>query len=161
MSRAPHDVSQHQAETEEERAEWPYASLIFFGFFGTKTPAGKRLAWRTTAFLALMVVCGIGLRDGYRTPFPDLLWLTGVPGSALGIWWSYARYLKALDELSRAMQLKASTFAYGAALTLMLTGIAVALIDPTPEIPRQLLALPVLAEVVRGVALAYLARQYR
>ena len=152
-------------ETEQDRTDepgdWPYASLVIFGFFGTDTPEGKRLARRTTAFLALLVVGGIGLRDGYRTPFPDLLWLICIPGSAVGMWWSYTRYLRALDELRRTIQLKAFAFAYGAALTLMVTGLGVALIDPTPQVPRQLLALPVLAELFRGAALAYLARHYR
>lgn len=144
-----------------EGADWPYASLMLFGFFGTDTPEGKRLAWRTAAALVLFVVSALGLADGFHSPFPDVLWVLGLPGSVLAIGWAYGRYLGALDELNRTIQLKAFVFAYGAAMTLMAIGVTVALIAPTSASPKRLLLLPVFAELFRGVALAVLARRYR
>jgi hypothetical protein len=158
MSRDPH-VDNHL--TEDEGAEWPYASLVFFGFFGTGSPAGRRLAFRTTAFIVLSVVSILGLSDGFEAFFPDLLWLLGLPGAVLGMWWSYARYLGSLDELSRTIQLKGFAAAYGAAMTLLAGSLAIAWFDPSPRVPWELLALPVFAEAVRGMALAYVARQSR
>ena len=161
MSREPDHGHQRSVETNDEGAEWPYASLVLFGHFGASTPEGKRVAWRSTAFLALLVASALALRDGYQTPFPDLLWLLGIPGAAAGMWWSYARYLGALDELARTLQLRAFAFAYGAAMTLMTVGLALASVTPAPEVSRGLLALPVLAEPLRGAVLVYLARKHR
>lgn len=152
-----------EAEPGPERepgGEWPYTSLLIFGFFGTDTMEGKRLAWRTTLFMVLFVVSVIGLGGGYSGPFPDLLWLAGMPGAVVGIWWSYGRYLGALDELSRSIQLRAFGVAYGAAMTLMALGMAVAWTLPEPASPASLLGLPVFAELARGFALAHFARRY-
>lgn len=161
MGREPEHVRHHGDAEYDESAEWPYASLAFFGFFGTGSPAGKRLARRTTGFLLLFVVSMLGLDDGFRAVFPDLLWLVGLPGAVVGLWWSYARYLASLDELGRMLQLKAFAAGYGAAMTLLAIALAVAWIHPTPRVPWELLALPIFAEGFRGLALAYVARQYR
>ena len=153
------DPRAHDAPGED--AEWPYASLLILGYFGADTPAGKRLARRTTGFLLVFVVSMLGLRDGFEQLFPDLLWLLGLPFSVLGIWWAYARYMPTLDELSRVIQLRSFAVAYGAAMVLLAVGLAVAWINPTPRVPWQLLALPVFAEGARGMALAHFARRYR
>ena len=147
----------------EEGTEWPYTTLLLFGFFGTDTPAGKRLARRNNGFMVLFLVCmfASGARDGFHALFPDLLWLLGLPGSVIGTGWAYARYLRSLDELSRMLQLKAFAFGYGAAMTLVATALAVTWIAPTPRVRWELLSLPVLAEAFRGLALVHLARQYR
>lgn len=157
----PRGTGREPPRPSEENAGWPYASLLLFGFFGAGTPEGKRLARRTFGFLIVYVVCALGLAGGYDGPFPDLLWLAGAPGAAVGVWWAYARYLGELDELSRAIQLKALAFAYGAAMTLMVTALAVSWLRPGAETPETLILLPLLAEGFRGVALVYLARQYR
>lgn len=155
--------SSSQSHPEEETAEWPYTTLLLFGYFGKNTPAGKKLSRRNNTFMALFLVCMLtgGARDGFHALFPDLLWLLGLPLSVMGAVWAYAVYLRSLDELSRMLQLKAFAFAYGAAMTLMTVGLAVASIAPVPRVPWELLVLPVLAEVFRGLALAHLARQYR
>jgi hypothetical protein len=70
-------------------------------------------------------------------------------------------YLRSLDELSRLLRLQAFAFGYGAAVTLMAVGLAVAWMAPTPRVPWELQVLPVFAELFRGLALAHLARQYR
>ncbi len=157
-----HSNADRRNDPIEDPAEWPYTTLLLFGYFGQNTPAGKRLSRRTNAFMALFVVCMFtsGARDGYHA-LPDLLWVLGIPASVIGIWWAYSRYLRSLDELSQMLQLKAFAFGYGAAMTLMAVGLAVAWIAPTPRAPRELLVLPVFAEVFRGLALAHLARQYR
>ena len=150
-----------QDERCAEESDWPYASLMLFGFFGTDTPHGKRLAWRTTVLMVVFAVCAVGLSDGFGHGFPDVLWVLGLPGSVAGLGWAYASYLGSLDELSRTIQLRAFAFAYGAAMTLMAAGVTIALAAGTGAAPVSLLALPVLAELCRGAALAYLARQYR
>ncbi|MDX1673322.1 MAG: hypothetical protein R3314_00865 [Longimicrobiales bacterium] len=150
-----------QERLHAEESDWPYASLLIFGFFGTGTPQGKRLAWRTTALMAVFAVSAVGLSDGFRRPFPDVLWLLGLPGSAVGVGWAYGTYLGSLDELSRAIQLRAFAFAYGAAMALVATSVTIVLAAGLRVAPMSLLALPVLAEACRGLALVYLARQYR
>lgn len=163
MRQEPDADARHEAEpghVPEPGSEWPYASLLIFGFFGTDTVEGKRLAWRTTLFLVMFVVSVLGLTGGYESAFPDLLWVVGIPGSVAGIWWSYARYLGALDELSRTIQLRAFGVAYGAAMTLMAVAVAVAWIPGEPAAPAPLVGLPVFAEGARGLALAYFARRY-
>lgn len=158
---AESDTSDTGPRDEDTRADWPYGTLFFFGFFGTETPEGRRLAWQSSALLVFFLVCVLGLRDGYGRAFPDVLWVVGIPGSVVGLWWAYARYLGALDELSRAIQLKAFAVAYGAVMTLVAGALAVAWIDPAPAVPEHLVLLPVFAEGFRGLALAVLARRYR
>ena len=146
---------------EDTGADWPYGTLLFFGFFGTDTPEGRRLAWRSSALLVVFVVCALGVRGGYDAFFPDALWVAGMPGSVVGLWWAYARYLGALDELSRAIQLRAFAAAYGAAMTLLAVGLTAAWVDPAPAAPEYLVLFPVFAEGFRGLTLAMLARKYR
>lgn len=132
---------------------WPYASLLIFGYFGQDSPGGKRLARETTAWLALavaaMVVAG------------PLAY--GLPVSVVGIGWSYARYLRGLDELSRMIQLKAMAVAYGAAMTIGAVAAALALASPSVgQSMRPAVVFPflVLAEGVRGIVLVIQARRY-
>jgi hypothetical protein len=151
----------NQYETKDKQA-WPYASLLIFGFFGTGTPAGRKLARRTTLALGIFVFSAVMLGSGAAGPVPRGVWMLAIPGSVALIGWAYARYLHALDELSRLIQLKAFAFAYGAAMVLLWVGVAVGWSDagPPDANPRLLILLVVCAEVLRGFALAYNARKY-
>ena len=150
-----------QPDPAPERTSWPYGSLFFFGFFGTGSPAGRTLAWRTTGALALIGVCGLGVRGVIPGPVPEVLWAPGVPFGVIVIGWAYARYLKALDELSRLIQLKAFTFAYGAAMTAAMGIVAwgVAQGEPATVSAGSFLWVAA-AEPLRGVALTQIANRY-
>lgn len=141
---------------------WPYASLLFVGFFGVRTPEGRRLAWRTTAALAAIVVAFMGLGGAFGAWVPRPVWALLIPASVCGIAWAYTRYLRELDELSRLIQLRAFSFAYAAAMVLFAAVVAFGAVQAEPGEPVS--SGPVLwillAEVLRGVALAYIARQY-
>lgn len=144
-----------------ERTSWPYGSLLFFGFFGTGSPGGRALAWRTTGALGLVIVCAIGAQGGLPGPVPEVLWALGVPLGVILIGWAYARYLEALDELSRLIQLKAFAFAYGAAMTAAMGIFAWGVAQGEPaSVSVGGLFWIVAAEPLRGVALMQIARRY-
>lgn len=151
-------------ERAEEGTEWPYASLLFFGFFGRKSPGGKRLIWETLAGLALFVVAAVALRGDIGSTSIEAASVLALPLAVGIIGWAYSRYLKALDELSRLLQLKAFAFSYGAVMALAFGMAGLIMAEPPwlgAESPVMYLGLLVLAEPLRGVALAYLARKYR
>lgn len=134
--------------------DWPYTSLLMFGYFGQGSPGGKRLARETTVWLALAVTA-----MAVAGPLAYAL-----PVSVVGIGWSYARYLDGLDELSRTIQLKAFAAAYGAAMTIgaVLATLALAAPSVGPGMsPAAVFPLLVLAEGVRGITLVVQARRYR
>jgi hypothetical protein len=134
--------------------------LLLFGFFGTDTPAGKRLARRTTAGLVLFLISGVAL-GGEGDLIPKWIWVACVPLSVAGIAVAYGIYLRQLDELSRLIQLKAFAFAYGAIMTVALGLSAVVLTRPSLAHPALLLGGLVVIEGLRGLALVVLARRYR
>lgn len=144
----------------DDAAEWPYATLFFFGSFGTHTPAGRRLRRESGLSLAV-VVAGIILVNA-QLPVPVLIGAIGLALGVAGMGWSYSRYLGSLDELGRLMQLKAFSFSYGAVMTLAaaLTG-AWRVVGGGTIDPLAFLVVLVLAEPLRGVALVVLARRYR
>lgn len=149
---------------EGQGAHWPYSSLLLFGFFGVDSPGGRRLAWRTAAGLALLLVSAGVLRTDPAAPLPELLWVAAVPTGVAVIGWAYASYLNELDELGRMIQLRAFAFSYGVVLTLAAAMIAVLFANPSlGETTRSttFLAWLVAAELFRGIALVVLARRYR
>lgn len=145
----------------DDKAEWPYASLLLFGFFGAHTPAGKRLVRETAMALFLIVGSMVLVRTGVRAA--GLLGAVMLPGAVAWIGWAYARYLRALDELGRTMQLKAFAFSYGVAMTLAaaVAGLGTAGYPASGIEPMAFLVILVLTEPIRGLALAVLARRYR
>ena len=154
MEQPARNSSLHQDPPSPRDGDWPYASLLVFGYFGEDSPGGKRLARETTVWLAVAVVAMV-----VGAP-----WAYGLPVSVVGIGWAYARYLRGLDELSRTIQLKAFAVAYGTAMAIgaVLTALALA----WPEVGQgvslvAVFPVLVLAEGVRGVALVVEARRYR
>lgn len=132
---------------------WPYTSLLMFGYFGRGSPGGERLARETTVWLALAVAAMVAAGP----------WAYALPVSVVGIGWSYARYLRGLDELSRMIQLKALAVSYGAAMTIGAVVAALALASPNVDqtmSPAAVFPFLVLAEGVRGIALVIQARRY-
>ena len=154
MKQPARDSSSTQDPPPSRDRDWPYTSLLGFGYFGQDSPGGKRLARETTAWLALAVVAMV--LGG--------LWAYALPVSVLGVGWAYVRYLGGLDELSRTIQLKAFAVAYGAAMAIgaVLAALALASPDGGPGVhPAVIFPTLVLAEGVRGVALVVQARRYR
>lgn len=143
--------------------EWPYASLLVFGFFGSDTPAGRRLVWRSNAGIAVVVISVALLLRLSHLHWALAAGLLGLPAGVAGIAWSYARYLSELDELSRMIQLRAFAFSYGAAMTIAaaLLGPALLFSGPSPLSAAAVLPWLVWAEGCRGLALVVLARRYR
>ena len=94
---------------EKQRGSWPYWSLLTFGTFSPRTPAGKRYWFQGTC--ALVVTLAVGMVAGWlRKNNPDASWgtwvvlLPVVPVVYLAF--SFSRYLRNLDELSRKIQLE-------------------------------------------------------
>lgn len=140
----------------KKEASWPYATLLLLGFFGTGDPAGKRLAWRTTGGLLLLIAAFIGAEAarGYSALANALLLTT--PLTVAFLVWSYKEYLGALDELSRKIQLEAFAWAYGAALVVLVGWFALVTATGVYVSPLWIL----LTEGFRGLALVMVARRY-
>ncbi len=141
----------------KDKAEWPYRSLLWYGFFGMDSPGGKTLVKRTSA--GLIVFC---LAVFYiAIPGPD--WLKPIaalmiPVSVAFIMWSGWRYLNGLDDLSRLIQLKAYAFSYGIAAVLAGTLFA---LEGYAGMRFSPLWIIIIAEPLRGVSLYVIAKQYR
>lgn len=161
MPHYDHHHDQHHDDATEQEASWPYASLLIFGFFGTDSPEGRRLARQTTIILGLMVIAAFvlslpGVPLAVRIAAAALL-----PLGVLGMGLSYAAYIRDLDELSRSLQLKAFAVAYIAVMTIALGIVAYDVLTPGPVVfDAGVLVLLVIAEPVRAAALAWLARRY-
>lgn len=160
MEETARDDRNDRDESASGSVEWPYSSLLLFGFFGTDTPAGRKLARRTTAGLVLLIIAGLAL-GSEREPIPRWVWVTSVPVAVAGIALAHARYLGQLDELSRLIQLKAFAFAYAVVMVLAMGLSAVVLTRPSMVHPALLLGGLIVVEALRGLALVVLARRYR
>jgi hypothetical protein len=149
----------------QDNAEWPYSSLLVFGFFGADTPGGKRLVWQTSIALVLIVASSWALTGVIPQVLPAIVWVVAMPAGVGAIAWSYARYLAGLDELSRTIQLKAFAATYGAVMVLAAAIVAILLAVPDEAArvahPAAYLSLLVLVEPFRGLALVFFARKYR
>lgn len=140
-----------------DHSSWPYSSLILFGYFGNSSPGGKKLAFRTSFALLLFVIAFILLATVELVVF-KIAALILVPLSVLMIMWAYKEYLSALDELSRGIQYKAFAISYGAAMALAFT-LAALTLHTELELPAAPFYV-ILAEGIRGIALAVIAKRY-
>jgi hypothetical protein len=153
-------VNNEQQDTTPREPGWPYTSILIFGFFGSDTPEGRRVAWRTTGALVVFVAAALGLRGLLMPQVPPLVWGLMVPLSVASIFSAHADYVRSLDELARALQLAAFAFAYGcvfviAAALYGFSAAGVITVDPVVWF-----AALVVAEPLRAAALARLARRY-
>ena len=112
----------------KDDSQWPTAPILAYGTFGTRTPAGRRYHFRSGVALAAMVACmltSVLLRSSLPKGSPDVL-TAFAPGAAfIYIAWEFRRYLAALDELARRIQLEsiASTYLCGLAVAMLLGGV--------------------------------------
>lgn len=145
---------------EEGRASWPYATLLFFGFFGTATPEGRRLA-RWTAIASAGAAAGAGLALEWPSGPGRLVWAAVAPAMIIVLAVAYVRYLAALDELARLIQFQAFAVAYGFTMVVAAGLLAYAFTAPDPDLHAGWAAgMVALAELVRGAALAFFARRH-
>ena len=101
---------------ERERASWPYWSLLTFGTFSPRTPAGKRYWVQGTCALVAMVAAMM-VASALRKHNSNASWgtwvvlLPVVPVLYMAL--AFSRYLRNLDELSRKIQLEGLALAFG------------------------------------------------
>lgn len=155
-----------EGDGHDEGDDWPYASILILGYFGSDSRAGKRLVLEASAALLLLVISAAALAGGFPGPGHPIQWLfaAALPLSVASIVWSYARYMSSLDELGRTMQLKAFAFSYGVVMTLAAAMVGLAMVTSGGsggEYPASYLWFLVAAEPVRAYALFVLARKYR
>ena len=148
--------SRESAENADSR--WPAAPIWAYGTFGRATPAGRRYHLRSGVALAALVICfvsGVFLRS-----FPDVLKVITAfaPGAVfIYIAWEFRRYLLALDELARRIQLESIAWTYlcGLAGAMLLGGIG--LVYDWRFNPIWLIVL----EPVRAAWLFFVSRRYQ
>src|SRR5688500_7377834 len=100
-----HTTSNHETPT------WPGSSILFWGTFGTSTPEGRRYHRRCYAALAALVV-GYIVAAALPLAARDVV-IAALPGVIFGyVIWEFRRYLNALDELARRIQLEALAWTY-------------------------------------------------
>ncbi len=153
------DQSAHDASVNED-SRWPTAPMLAYGTFGTRSLAGRRYHLRSGLALAAMVACivaGVLLR--HSVPHGILKVVTALaPGAAfLYIAWEFRRYLSALDELARRIQLESIAWTYlcGLAVAMLLGGIG--LVSGWRLNPAWFIVL----EPVRAGWLCFVSRRYQ
>ena len=149
-------MTEHDAEA---KSAWPYKTLLFLGFFGWDEPAGKRLVLQTHAAIAVTIVSIFMIRAETATFIPQFIWVAAIPLSILATVWAYVRYLRGLDELRQLIQLKAMAVAYACAIVLWSVAVVTKLAYDD-RLLGTLVLMIALAEVARGIALAWFARHY-
>gem|GEM_PF-2867467 len=149
------DMDNQMNSSKSPGSNWPYTSLLLFGYFGKNSPGAKKLAIRNTIGL-LLTICGIIFSGVVGQTVYALPVLTLAPLGIVIIMWAYKEYLSGLDELSRMIQYEAFAFSYGAAIAIGIsiyaTGLYVGWAIPAIWI--------LLAEGLRGIALVYIAGKY-
>ena len=112
----------------QDDSHWPTASMLAYGTFGGRSPAGRRFHFRcfvALAAMALWFLFGAPLRP--HTPKSVLDIVTAlVPGASFAyIAREFRRYLSALDELARRIQVESIAWTYlcGLAVAMLLGGI--------------------------------------
>lgn len=153
-----------QHDDSAREADWPYASLLIFGYFGSGSPGGRRFARRNALALIVILLSTILLAPGFEQPAIRFAGAVGVPVGVAIMGLAFFRYLRGLDELSRQMQLMGFAFSYGMVLLLVSAAASfTTAVDHMIWIPPMLLFffLLFLAEAIRGLALFVLARKYR
>lgn len=145
-------------------AAWPYATLLFAGYFGADSPGGRAFRRRVwTAALALPVVGFLSRMPGLRE-IPAPIWALTLPGIVAAVVWACVRYLAELDELSRLIQLESLAFSYGVLMTL--AALWCALDQAGLPVVRSMsgywiFVFLMLAEPLRGIVLVIQARRRR
>lgn len=161
----PESKTDMSGDLGEPGADWPYASLFFLGYFGSRTPEGKRLRMQSLMALGVILVSVIALRAEPQAPLLRFAGAIGFPLGVAAMCWAFAHYLRALDELSRMIQMKACAFSYAVALVAAsgMTGVlaAAGAFTSASIAPIVFMAVLVVAEMVRGITLVVLARSYR
>ena len=102
-----------------KQGSWSYGSILFWGVFGTHTPAARRY-WARCG-VALLVFAGATVA-GFSVPrFAPAIW----PVCAAAWFFTlreFWRYAQSLDELEQRLQMEAMAWTYllaiGAAVTL-------------------------------------------
>jgi uncharacterized membrane protein YfcA len=137
----------------DDSSQWPKCAMIAYGTFGNRTPAGRRYHFRCGIALAAMVVCMIGGALAGLKPLAAI-----APGIGfLYIAWEFRKYLSALDELARRIQLESMAWTYltGFGVAMLLGGLGTVYgwgLNPFWFI---------LLEPVRGGWLYFVARRYQ
>jgi hypothetical protein len=146
------------SEEPESDVRWPIRSMLLVGTFGaSQSEAGRRYHSRVWSAFAVAVGVTLLLRavagdQGFR-------WLTGVILGPLFGYIAYElwRYISALDELARRLQLEALAIVYLIGLAIVLTVAGIGNVMPFSINPLLFLAL----EPIRGLVLVLRSRQYR
>jgi len=121
------DRSAHESSVNED-SRWPTTPMLAYGTFGMRTPAGRRYHIRCSLALAAMVACFLApalLRRSVPVGILRIV-IALAPGAAfVYIAWEFRRYLSALDELARRIQLESIAWTYlcGLAVAMLLGGI--------------------------------------
>lgn len=119
-SKPPDDPSRNDS------SQWPTRPMLAYGTFGG--PDGRRYHSRCGLALAAMVVCilsSVLLRSLVPKGNLDLI-AALAPGAAFFyIAWEFRKYLTALDELARRIQLESIAWTYlcGLAVAMLLGGL--------------------------------------
>jgi hypothetical protein len=98
-----------------ESSPWPACPMLLWGTFGTKTPAERRYVqrvyWAAVVAVFWVLLLAFTLRSH---PNRAILSITPFLGGAVVTYivWEFSRYLRALDELARRMQLEAMAWTY-------------------------------------------------
>jgi len=100
-------------------AHWPFVWILLYGNYGPRSPEGRRIIIRSSLALVAMLICVL-LSVLLRSVIPKgvvRLILAITPSVVFAyIAWEFRRYLSALDELARRMQLEAAAWTYLCAL---------------------------------------------
>ena len=143
-------------QSDNNYSEWPYRSLILFGFFGPDSPQGKRLLILSTLGLLLFIIGFVGTQI-----LESMMWqyvsAVQIPTSALIVIYANTSYIKSLDSLEKLIQLTAFAAAYGAAIFIGFTIFALNSVTGFYISPLWLL----LAEPLRGMILFFTSRKYQ
>jgi hypothetical protein len=147
-----------------EGSKWPAPAMLALGTFGGRTPAARR--YHTRCAIALIGMLVLELWAGLLLiAFPNATWrvvLSLVPGvSFFYIAWEFRRYLLALDELARRIQLEAIAWTYltGLAVAVLVGGVAAVYGGQWNRLWLNPMWF-VFLEPLRGCFLYYTARRY-
>jgi hypothetical protein len=140
---------------DNQNSEWPYKSLLLFGFFGPGTPSGKRLVIRSTYALILFIFGAVGTQLIDLSVWRILSALC-MPIAIGIIVFANVIYVRSLDSLEKLIQLSAFSASYGAAILIGITLFAFNTVTDLSISPLWLL----LAEPFRGICLYFISRRY-
>jgi len=105
--------------TANQDSHWPSLWILLYGNYGPRSPEGRRMIIRSSLALVAMLICVLSsalLHSVIPKRIVRLI-LAITPSVAFTfIVWEFRRYLSALDELARRMQLEAAAWTYLCAL---------------------------------------------